>query len=117
MLDLDNTTADVTSLQQQVRTLKETQLAVAQRIDGIVQSIQTTLMASESLAHVDALLLSVAELKQAKDVLCGFLPASEYTTSNVSIGGEGDEEEADIKLETEIDVNDTPLGDALQQLS
>lgn len=109
MLDFDTTTTDVAALQEQVRTLRDTQLAVAQRIDGIVQSIQTTIMANEALSsHADTILLSVAELKQAKDILCGFLPANEYIKSNTSNGnGEVDEEENEI---AEIDVNDTPLG-------
>jgi len=84
-LVVDTTTRDVAELQSQLRTLRDTQLAVAQNLDGIVTNLQKTLLENTSLSGIDTLLIGLAELKQAKDILTGFLPLSfiipEDTTS------------------------------------
>jgi hypothetical protein len=76
-LNIDTSTTDVGLLQSQLQTQQHTQLVVAQRIDGIIQSLQQALTSSNLQGDIDPLLLSLAELKQTKDILCGFLPASE----------------------------------------
>jgi len=104
-LDIDATTSDVAALQLQLRTQQHTQLVVAQRIDSIVQSIQQALTSGNIQGDIDPLLLSLAELKQTKDILCGFLPATEPSLRQ-------DEPE---DAAAEIDVPDHPLSDPLSR--
>lgn len=100
-LNLDTTTTDVAHLQSQLRTQQHTQLVVAQRIDAIVASIQQALTSGNIQGDTDPLLLSLAELKQTKDILCGFLPATE--TDAIS----GEPEDTTVL----VDVPDHPLSD------
>eukprot|EP00026_Physarum_polycephalum_P005748 Phypoly_transcript_05786.p1 GENE.Phypoly_transcript_05786~~Phypoly_transcript_05786.p1 ORF type:complete len:554 (+),score=80.11 Phypoly_transcript_05786:209-1870(+) len=106
-LDIEaSNTTNVAVLQAQLRTQQHTQLIVAQRIDTIVHSLQQALTASNLQGDLDPLLLSIAELKQTKDILCGFLPA----TDDKLVSPEEDT--------PELDAPDHPLSDPLsRQLS
>jgi len=106
-LNMDIHTTNVAELQLQLKTLRDTQLTVAQNLEGIVQSIQKTIIENSSLTNIDPLVLALAELKQSKDILSGFLPISP------PIVPENNHDHAEEQDEDEDEVD--PLGVVIKQ--
>jgi len=68
----------VDQLQKENEELKQMQIKMAGRLETIVSIFQTKLLNSPIIMDSDtdgeAILLAIAELKQVKDILGGFLP-------------------------------------------
>jgi hypothetical protein len=69
------TTTSSTLSQGELEKLRELHLNISSRIDIITGRLQSALYAAEVLPHLpDDVLMALAELKQIKDVLNGYLP-------------------------------------------
>jgi hypothetical protein len=120
MLNVDTNTKDVNELKSQLHTLRDTQLAVAQSLEGIVQAIQKTLQENVTLSNLDTLYIALAELKQAKDILSGFLPVTlvlanpttTTTQNNGTLNDDDDDDEEDVIVGSDIVAQEPsdPLG-------
>jgi len=113
MLHVDMNTKDINYLKSQLRALRDTQLAVAQSLENIVQTVQKTLLENATLANIDSLYIALAEMKQAKDILSGFLPVTLVLATPVqSDSNNNNEDDEDVIIGSDIVAQEPsdPLG-------